>query len=243
MNKLLAVLACILLSMGFIALNKPTQAPVCGQNPTQQYPNPGLPHEVNPVAAYEGEPDEELKDVMVPIPMKDRVFNKTGIQCVWCSLETIGRYAEEPKLIGMTNLSDCKSYSSPSSAGNKLRQLKVRFEQTTSTKDRSLIIKSVVKERRGCLFAVPGHAMTLVHYDEAKGIVKYINNSDKTLAIRTWTMEEFNRRWDGWICVIYADNDIIPQKYTPPIPDLPVIDRNGPQGTYPREYILQPLKR
>lgn len=124
MNKLLAVLACILLSMGFIALNKPTQAPVCGQNPTQQYPNPGLPHEVNPVAAYEGEPDEELKDVMVPIPMKDRVFNKTGIQCVWCSLETIGRYAEEPKLIGMTNLSDCKSYSSPSSAGNKLRQLK-----------------------------------------------------------------------------------------------------------------------
>src|SRR5690606_23267490 len=119
-------------------------------------------------------------DVMVPIPMKDRVFNKTGIQCVWCSLETIGRYAEEPKLIGMTELPDCKSYSSPSSAARKLRELNVKFEQTTSRSDRSLIIKSVVKERRGCLFAVPGHAMTLVHYDEEKGVVKYINNSDRT---------------------------------------------------------------
>lgn len=204
------------------------------------YPNPEH-YCQNPVSEYEGEVDEDLTDVMVPIPMKDRVFNKTGIQCVWCSLETIGRYAEEPKLIDMTELSDCKSYSGPDSAGRKLRQLKVKFEQTTSRSDRSLLIKSVVKERRGCLFDVPGHAMTLIHYDEEKKIVKYINNSDRSLAVRTWTMDEFNRRWGGWICVIYADNDIIPFKYSQAM-NLPIVDRNNQQGKYPKEYILLPKK-
>lgn len=191
----------------------------------------------NPIASYEGVSEDDLENTMVPIPMADRVFNKTGIQCVWCSLETIGRYAKEPKLIDLTELSDCKSYSNPSSAARKLKQLNVKFEQTTSKSDRSLIIKSVVQEKRGCLFAIPGHAMTLVHYDEQAGIVKYINNSDRTLKIRTWTMQEFNRRWDGWICVIYADKDIIPDKYSS---KLPIIDRNNSQGNYDKNYILKP---
>lgn len=207
----------------------------------QLYPYPGIVH-INPVAAYEGVADEDLTDLMVPVPMKDRVFNKTGIQCVWASLELLGRYAEEPKLIGLTNDPECKSYSSPSGASRKLKQIGVKFEQTTSKSDRSLIIKGVVKERRGVLLGVPGHAMVLVHYDEEKGIVKYINNSDDELKVRTWTMEEFNKRWDGWICIVYADNDIIPFKYAPPASLLPIMDRNNPQGTYPKDYILIPKR-
>lgn len=204
-----------------------------------QYPDPFLPTSINPVAAYEGRITEDLSDVMVPIPIQDRVFNTTSIQCVWCSLETLGRYAEEPKLIGLTNLPDCKSYAGPSSVSTKLKELNIKFEQTTSKLDKSLIVKSVVKEKRGCLFAIPGHAMTLVHYDEEKNIVKYINNSDKNLQIRTWTMEEFNKRWDGWICVIYADNDIIKSKS---LLNLPIIDKNNPQGQYQKNYILHPKK-
>lgn len=193
----------------------------------------------NPIASYEGLSEDDIENTMVPIPMEHRVFNKTGIQCVWCSLETLGRYANEPKLIGLTNLPDCKSYSSPSLAARKLKQLNVKFEQTTSKSDRSLIIKSVVKEKRGCLFAIPGHAMTLVHYDEPAGIIKYINNSDKYLKIRTWTMQEFNRRWDGWICVIYPDDDKIAEKYTSKIP---IVDKNNIQGNYDKDYILKPKK-
>lgn len=166
----------------------------------------------NPAALFEGPEDEDLSSVMVPIPMKDRVFNKTGIQCVWASLECIGRYAEEGRLTNLTSLPDCKSYSSPSGAAKKLKELGVRFEQTVSRSDRSLILKAVVKEKRGVLFDIPGHAMVLVHYDEEKGIVKYINNSDSSLKIRTWSMEEFNRRWDGWICAVYAEEDRIPWK-------------------------------
>ena len=72
--------------------------------------------------------------------------------------------------------------------------------------------------------------------DEEKGIVQYINNSDKTLKIRTWTLKEFNQRWDGWICVVYADEDIVPKKYTKIYP-IPIIDRIKPQGDYKEDYI------
>lgn len=206
------------------------------------YPNPAAitaPNPAyNPVANYEGEPEDEMRDVMVPIPMNCRVPNKTGIQCVWSSIETLARYAQFERLYDMTELSECRSYSGPSNAGSWLRKHNVRFEQTTGG-DRSLIIKGVVKEKRGVLFSVPGHAMVLVHYDEEKGIVKYINNSDSTLQIRTWTMKEFNRRFDGWVMIIYADNDILGR---PPgeARSLPIVDAAGPQGTYPEDYIPMP---
>lgn len=234
MKKLLANLICIAISC--IVLS-----PLLHGQVASQYPSSDILVQINPVAGYEGKIDEDLTDVMVPIPMKDRVFNKTTIQCVWCSLETCGRYAEESKLINIIDLADCKGYSGPDNVSAKLKQLRVKYEQTTNKSDRSLIIKSVVKERRGCLFSIKGHAMTLVHYDEQKGIVKYINNSDRSLAIRTWTMDEFNRRWTGWICVVYADNDIIPLKYSPAIA-IPIIDRNSPQGSYPKNYILLPSR-
>ena len=192
----------------------------------------------NPAALFEGPEDEDLSKVMVPIPMKDRVFNKTGIQCVWASLECIGRYADEKKLVDLTSLPDCKSYSSPGGAAKKLRELGVRFEQTVSRGDRSLIKKAVVKEKRGVLFDIPGHAMVLVHYDEENGVVKYINNSDSSLKIRTWTMEEFNRRWDGWVCAIYADEDKIPWKWAAAKIEIRDMEKSGFVAT--KDYILFP---
>ena len=192
----------------------------------------------NPVATFEGEPDNGLSSIMVPIPMKDRVYNKTGIQCVWASLECIGRYAEEPKLIDLTKDNECKSYSSPSGLAYKLNKIKVKFEQTTSTSDKSLIMKAVVKERRGVLFGIPGHAMVMVHYDEKAVIMKYINNSDKDLAIRTWTINEFNKRWDGWICAIYADKDIIPLKGI--ASKIRIVDMMNEGFVAPKGYVLLP---
>lgn len=192
----------------------------------------------NPVALFEGPEDEDASNVMVPIPMRDRVFNKTGIQCVWASLECLGRYAGERKLTDLTSLPDCKSYSSPPSAARKLRELGVRFEQTVSRGDRSLIRRAVVEERRGVLFDIPGHAMVLVHYDEQRGIVKYINNSDSSLKVRTWSMEEFNRRWDGWVCAVYADEDIIPWKGA--AAKIRIVDMEMSGFVGPKDYVLMP---
>jgi len=208
----------------------------------KQFPSVYLAVDTNPIVAYDGAIDEDLSDLMVPIPMRDRVFNRTGIQCVWASTEALGRYAEEPKLINLTDDPECKSYAGPASYSRKMKERGVKYQMTYDTSERNLIKKSVVQERRGCMFCVPGHAMVMVHYDEKKGIVKYFNNSDRSLAIRTWTMAEFNKRFEGWVSVIYADNDIIPQKYSPQIPQLPIIDRNGQQGIYDKEYILQPSK-
>jgi hypothetical protein len=245
------IVSLLTLILAFLPSKQAAQVPVVENNqpPVRMdrlYPDPEQPHVPNPVAAYEGTPDdeEELKNCQVPIPMKDRVFNRTGIQCVWCSIECLGRWAEEKKLVGppcMTDWPDCKSYSGPGSAGSKLREIKVRFEQVTDkTKGRELIRRCVVQERRGVLFSVPGHAMNLVHYDEQNKIVKYINNSDKTLKVRTWTMDEFEKRWEGWVLAIYADNDIIPFKFTPPACLIPIVDRMGNGVFDPKQYILIP---
>lgn len=199
------------------------------------YPNPS--DKCNLASVYEGEPDENLSDVMVPIPTKDRVYNKTGIQCVWASLECIGRYAGEKKLYDLTFDRDCQSYSSPSDAARKLKQLKVKFEQTTSVNDRSLIYKAVVQDKRGVLFGIPGHAMVMVHYDDNKKIIKYINNSDKELKVRTWKMSDFNQRWDGWICVIYADNDFL---FIKKLTSQMKIRDGENFFTAPRNYVLFP---
>jgi len=192
----------------------------------------------NPIASFEGVADDDTTNVMVPIPMKDRVYNKTGIQCVWASIECIGRYAEERKLKWLTNDSECQGYSSPSVTASKLKKINVKFEQTTSKANRSLIQKAVVKENRGVLFGIPGHAMVMVHYDEKAGIIKYINNSDKELKIRTWSIDEFNKRWDGWICAIYADNDIVLNKGL--VFKIRIIDMMENSFIIPKNYILLP---
>ena len=149
MKNILSIFATLLCCLS--ALAQPL-IPQIVQPLERQYPNVYLAVNTNPIVSFEGSVDDDLLDVMVPVPMKDRVFNKTGIQCVWASTELLGRYAEEPKLVGLTNLPDCKSYASPASAAAKLKQLKVRFEQTTSKS--GLIITETNTKDRPCIGTV-----------------------------------------------------------------------------------------
>lgn len=207
--------------------------------PNHICPNPNLELQPNPVKEFEGTVDASAY-TQVYIPEKDRVFNKTGIQCVWSSIETLARYAEIKKLYDITNNDNYKSYAGPQSLRIMLEKYGIKYEMTTNKKDRSLLIKGCTVEKRGVGFDIPGHAMVLVHYDEEAGIVKYINNSDRSLKIRTWTMEEFNKRWAGWAFIIYGDEDIIPKKNAN---NLEIIDRNNNQGNYNNNYILPPYRR
>lgn len=50
-----------------------------------------------PTYFYEG-PDASTEGLQCPIPHENRVKNHTGIQCVYSSIETLGRWAEEEKL-------------------------------------------------------------------------------------------------------------------------------------------------
>lgn len=185
---------------------------------------------------------DSLENVQCPIPFSDRVPNRTNIQCVWASIEMLGRWAEEPKLINppLTSRNECKSYASPKTAAVMLNKLNVKFEQSYNNRSLGIkLIKKAMQEKRGCLWGVPQHAMVLVHYDESANVVKWVDNSDSNLAVQTTDIEGFNKRWDSWVIIIYADKDIISSK-TSIAQNIPIIDMNNKQRQYNKDYIVFP---
>lgn len=162
--------------------------------------------------------DKELEGVQVPIPRKDRIFNTKG-NCVWCSLETLGRYAGNIPVLNITkNVRDggdprCQGGSSPSPVRSFLDAKKIKYEMITDRRRTDFLVKYCKVERRGVAFDIPGHMLTLVHYDPDTKIVKVIDNADRTLSVQTWTWEKFHRIWGGWAYVIFGEPDLIPYKY------------------------------
>lgn len=193
-----------------------------------------------PTYTYEGY-EVPLEELQCPIPHQDRVKNYTGIQCVYSSIEALGRWAEEPKLTNppLTSRSDCKSYSGPKQAGSILDKLKVKYEQTYGDKEKGIkLIKKAMREGRGCLWDVPGHAMILIHYDEQQDKVCWVDNSDSSLKVQQTTVDKFNKRWQSWVLVIYADRDIIPEKLYKY--NFPIIDVLDPNKKFPKGFVPFP---
>jgi len=194
-----------------------------------------------------GKPDaNELENVQCPIPMECRVKNYTGVQCVFSSLECLARWAEIKDLLEpepLTSRAGCKSYSGPMDAAEKLTRYGVKFENIYRDRSSALnLLKKAMNDGRGALMDVPGHAIVICHYDEEEKIVKIIDNSDRSLKIQTWSMEKFNKLWGGWILVIYGKKDLFPDKvkFKDLINQIPIVDRNNPQGVYPPDYIPKP---
>lgn len=182
-----------------------------------------------------------LETLQCPIPHGDRVKNYTGIQCVYSSIEALGRWAEEPRLVDppLTSRSDCKGYSGPERAGDILKKLGVRFEQTYGDRERGVgLIKKAMREGRGALWDVPGHAMILVHYDEDEDRVCWVDNSDSSLKVQETTVERFSKRWGSWVLVVYAEPDIVPEKIRKY--NFPILDESGAMSDCPRGFVPFP---
>ncbi|MHA2043228.1 MAG: hypothetical protein ACW99G_00455 [Candidatus Thorarchaeota archaeon] len=199
------------------------------------------------VAPYVSDQSEKVEnlEIQCPIPKEDRVRNHTGIQCVFSSIEMLGRWAEEPKLTNppITSRNNCKGYSSPSDAASKLRKLGVKFEQSYGDRKEGIkIIKKAMSEGRGCLIGVPGHAMVLVHYDDKADVVKWVDNSDRKLRIQTTTISGFHKMWRSWVLVIYADVDVIPTKLGRFSRQIPIINLNGDKEDLPDDFIPLPRR-
>ena len=187
--------------------------------------------------------NENLDYIQCPIPMKDRVLNKTEIQCVWASIEMLGRWAEEEKLTNppLTSRNDCKSFATPSSVEKKLNQLNIKYVQTYRNKTKGIeLIRMAMKEKRGCLWSVPGHAMVIVHFDEEKNIFKWVDNSDLNLNIQTSDIAFFERNWESWVLVIYGDYSKIENKINKNY-NLKMFEDNV-EIKYDKQYILPPNK-
>ena len=103
-----------------------------------------------------------------------------------------------------------------------LQTKKMKIEITKNTKEE----KKNVKDEKNDI------------NDEKNGVMKYVNNSDADLKIRTWKIEDSDRRWDGWVCAIYADNDIIRLKFL--ASKITVADKNDLEFIAPKGYILFP---
>jgi hypothetical protein len=194
------------------------------------------------VDSYDSNASEpSLKEIQCPVPKQNRVKNYTGIQCVYSSIEMLGRWAEESKLIDppITSRSDCQGYSGPSEAARILNKLGVKFEQSYGNKEEGIkLLKKAMKDGRGALWGVPHHAMVIIHYSEKENKVCWVDNSDRELRIQQTTIASFNKRWNSWILVIYPDSDV--DLNTKLNRNIPILDHNNNNKTYPKNFIPIP---
>jgi len=156
----------------------------------------------------------DIYDIQCPIPEEFRINNNTGSQCVYSSTETIGIWAEEPRLKKLTQRPECQGLSSPPQLANILNRLGVKFEQTnTGDKENGLkLIQKAMLYGRGCAVGLQNvHMVTLVHYDPLGNRVCIIDNIGAK-KIRLMSVKKFMSIWDGWVVVIYNPNDPFPKK-------------------------------
>lgn len=185
--------------------------------------------------------DADVDTLQCPIPRGDRVRNYTGIQCVWSSIETLGRWSGERRLVDppLTSRKECKSYSGPALSASVLKSLGVRFKQTYGNKEEGLVlIKEAMAEGRGALFDVPGHAMVIVHFSEREDRVCWVDNSDNSLKAQTSTVDKFMKRWGSWVLVVYAEEDIAPYKAYRR--HIPVFDASRMLSPLPANFVPVP---
>lgn len=142
-------------------------------------------------------------DIQVDIKKENRIYNKTGSQCGWCSLETLGRHLGIEALYDLTDKQ--KGLINSSNGPRELNRRNVKFIlQRMGNKDVSIFRKYVREKQYGAAIGLRGtHMIVLCHFDEEKKIVKVIDNAgSKALKVQTWTMQRFLRLWDGTTYVV-----------------------------------------
>lgn len=184
-------------------------------NPAPMPPQPPIVNP-NPIPEPKKPVEPDCVGVQVPIPKDCRVYNKSGSQCVWCSIECLSRY-HGVKDIYEGDRRITKTYTWATGPGEVSRVLKgkyptVKWKQIQNG-DTTFIKKYVTDMKLGIAFGIPGHMLNLVHYDEAAGVVKVIDNGgSKALQVQTWSMSKFRQLWDGWALVVFP-NDYIETAY------------------------------
>ncbi len=174
----------------------PTQPP---QPPiVQSPPAPPVPQEKpRPI-------DPELVDVQVPIPKEMRVYNKSGMQCVWSTIEMLSKYNNIPK--GKDITLTHKNATGPREVKYVLESRGIKFKQTIR-KDEDMLEEYVTKRKLGVGVGVNhgSHMILVCHFDKVNKIVKVIDNSDRQLRIQTWTLDQFRQKWSDWVLVILPE--------------------------------------
>lgn len=142
----------------------------------------------------------------VNIAPQDRVFNKTGSQCVWCSLETIARHFHIAKLYDLT-----AKYKGTAGSGNVdsvLSSRGIKFYQGREGTHDLQGIRSAISQDWPVAIGLRGvHMITLV--DITQDSVKIIDNSDPSLSVQKKSLRWFESAWDGWYVTIPPPVDLV----------------------------------
>jgi hypothetical protein len=149
--------------------------------------------------------DPELVGVHVPIPKEMRVYNRSGSQCVWCTIEMLGNYNRVPQVYKITDA--YKHRTGPAEVKRVLEGKKVKFHQTMR-RDEDMLEEYVMRRKLGAGVGVNhgSHCILVCHFDRAAKVVKVIDNGDPQLRIRTMTLDQFRRIWSDWVLVILPND-------------------------------------
>lgn len=150
-------------------------------------------------------PDDKENSILAPLAEDNRALNLKG-QCVWSSIQNMGRQVGEPKLYNLTKDPRCQGGANPSDVRRVLTALDVKFEQVSG--DRKAAYKLIEKglaEGRPCIISYGrAHVINIVHYDFHANKVGVVNNHGDRFQTKYMTLAEFDRQFKGWVCIIYG---------------------------------------
>lgn len=136
------------------------------------------------------------------VPVECRVYNETGCQCVWNTIETLARTHKIEKLYGLCKRQ--RGYACSGSVNQELIPLlgsSKYYHNPEGNTGNLVFVKQACANGWGCCVGLGNgsgswHAITIVHYKD--GVVKFIDNVDRSLSVRTMTEDRFRSRWNGW---------------------------------------------
>lgn len=142
-----------------------------------------------------------LEDVQVPIRKAHRLPNRTGSQCVWVTLESLGLHNGLERLKGVSRTRP--GVASQGDVNAACRGLGVTVVSTGMGGMNTAFLQEYVARRKlgagvGVGHGPVCHVITMVHFE--KGVkVKVIDNAGPSaLEVQTWDWESFRSRHNGW---------------------------------------------
>lgn len=155
----------------------------------------------------------------VNVAMENRLHNGTGMQCVFASLETIGRHHGYDQLYGLCD--EYKGMSNPYEVAHILQQRQVPYEYKSPLNYQTGDIKRFTDEGRPCLIGLYGnHAVVCIGLDDESA--RIISNNRPSRPVQTIPIDEFSRIFDRWVfALVPQDVDktppmVVKQKRMPP---------------------------
>lgn len=140
-------------------------------------------------------------DVMIPLPQ--RVYNASGSQCCWCSLETCARYLGVRQLYDLTG--DHKGASGPREMTAVLERRGVKFVVRRTQAE----LREALRYKVPVAILIPGHACVLVGLDDESA--RLLSNNHQRREVQVCPRWKFDRLWSGWGVALYPPDGQMPE--------------------------------